>query len=331
MKNNLSYSVFLFYFFIICYNKISSINVENDYISDLVKLGIFYRNTSTIKKEVYEKINQAHNTFSSCRTCIKLIQLLNKIIKKKKEKYIDIAIEETLELNLCSSELWKEYFNYDEILYNEYILEYCENTFKIIKDNIEENVYELHKNVELFYEKVCGNIDQICKTAIKEEKLNYENQMKTKFIFQLYSKYLIEEENFSYTDDGLPYKLIETNNNNLKLKKSNFAIIQSEIKIIHKNILYNDFKDNHFRLIKIDKLEDKVQNLFLKMKELDMFIFLLYNEFSNEGIIPNDSILEIKIKIQKIIYDIDEVATKNFKNNLIIDEKFLLNKHSFKL
>ncbi|CRH00685.1 conserved Plasmodium protein, unknown function [Plasmodium relictum] len=330
MKKKIICSIFLFSFFLIFrFNKIISINIENDYISDLLKIGIFDKNTPTIKKEIYDQINKVHNTFSSCKTCIKLIQLLCKIIKDKKEKYIDIAIEESLEINLCNSDLWKKFFNYDEILYSEYILEYCEHTFKIIKDNIEENVYELYKNVELFYEKVCEHIDKVCKTAIKEEKLNYTNQIKTKFIFQLYSKYLIEEENFSYTENGLPYKLIETNKNNIKLKKSHFAIIQSEIKIIHKNNLCNDFENNNFRLIKIDMLEEKVQDLFLKMREQDTFIFFFYNEFSSKDIIPNDSILEIKIKIHKITYHIKGVDTKIFKNNLIIDdEKFLLNKYS---
>ncbi|SCO92938.1 conserved Plasmodium protein, unknown function [Plasmodium malariae] len=321
--------LFSYSFFVRFCNIINCINVGKDYFTDLLKIGIFDNSTRKIKKEIYENINKTHNTYSACKTCIKLVQLLTRIIKKKKETYVDIAIEDTLELNLCNSELWKKYFNYDELLYNEYAIEHCEYTLRIIKDSIELHIYQLYKNEELFYVKVCTNIHHICKMAINEEKTRLSSYTKVKFIYELYSKYLTEEEGFSTTTKGLPYKIIDASSkDNSKLKKSNYALIQSEIKIMHQNYSYNNFKNNNFRLIKINKLEDKVMELFLMMREKDVFIFLFTNDHSGEGRSPNDSILEIKIKIHKASDYMDDVVKGTYKNTLINDDNFLLYKYS---
>ncbi|SCP04832.1 conserved Plasmodium protein, unknown function [Plasmodium ovale] len=317
----------LFIFFLLYFlreNKVFCVNRTKDYISDLLKLGIFEKSTNKIKKEIYEEINSTHHTFSSCKTCIKLIQLLNKIIKKKKEPYVDIAIEDALETKLCTPELWKEHFNYDELLYSDHILHHCEHTYKIISNSVEENIYQLYKNEEIFYEKVCGQIHHVCKAAIREEKNSRHNYQKIKFIYDLYSQYLTEEENFRRTSGGIPYKRVKTSEeSNVKLEKSNYAIIQSEIKIVDQRELQNDFNNGNFRLIKINKLESKIMELFLHMREQDMFIFLSYHAFGD------DSILEVKIKIHEVLDSIREVDKGRYKNRFIDNvDNFLLGEYA---
>lgn len=188
---------FLFLFFW-GFQKSSCIYPGNNYIYELLKLGIFDKNTMKIKKEIYENIDKTHQIFSSCKTCIKLIQLLTKIIQNKKEHYIDIAIEETLETNLCKPQLWKQYFNYDELLYNEYVIDNCAYTHKLVKDHIEDNIYKLYKNEKLFYEHVCEKIHHICKKAIEEAQNTSNNSLKTKLMYDLYSKYLVDHVKFTH-------------------------------------------------------------------------------------------------------------------------------------
>ncbi|GAW81585.1 hypothetical protein, conserved [Plasmodium gonderi] len=287
-----------------------------DYLQDLLETGIFEKNTTRIKKEVYENINHTHYKYSLCKTCIKLIQLIKKIIKNKKETYVDIAIEDTLEINLCDSKLWHEHFNYDELLYNEHVVEYCKNTLKIIKEKIEQFIYQLYDQEELFYQKVCLHINQICKIAIQEEQNNFSNSAKIKLIYEVYSDYLTAEEEFNRTSKGMPYKKIGNDKDSkLALKRTNYAIVQSQIRTMYQKKLSDDFESNKFKLIKISKLDDNVLEVFLGMREQNMFKFLFYYP-----------ILEIKIKIHRALDDSD-ILLQNYENDLITDDNnFLLYK-----
>ncbi|VWU52770.1 conserved protein, unknown function, partial [Hepatocystis sp. ex Piliocolobus tephrosceles] len=231
-------------------------NYQNDYISDLLQLGIFDNNLKTINKDILNEINDTHYIFSSCKTCIKLIQLIIKIIKKKKETYIDIAIEDTLELNLCDVDLWKKYFNFNDLMYNEFVLKHCTHTYNLIQYDIENFIYKLYNNEEKFYKKVCGKINYICQRAIDDEKKNnsYNNDTKVKLMYELYSAHLTDKEGFTLTSQKVPYKKISSaNNNGYKFINTKYVVIQSKIKTMHQNKLHDDFENNYYRLIQIDK------------------------------------------------------------------------------
>ncbi|CAD2109040.1 conserved Plasmodium protein, unknown function [Plasmodium vinckei] len=331
MYNNKKVYLFVHFLFLIfvSFQTSSCIYPGNNYISELLKLGIFDKNTMKIKNEIYESIDKTHQIFSSCKTCIKLIQLLTKIIKNKKENYIDIAIEETLEINLCNPQLWKQYFNYDELLYNEYVVDNCKYTYKLVKEHIEDNIYKLYKNEKLFYEHVCEKIHHICKKAIEEAQNNSNNSFKIKLMYDLYSQYLIDHDNYNITPNGIPYKIIEKykNNNKENINKNSYIIIQSQIKNMSQIKIYDDFKSEHFRVIKMNKLNDEVAELFLKVGVQNMFTFIFYSQFERNGQISNDSILDIKIVIYDVINNIEDLVPKNYKNKLVDnDETFLLYK-----
>ncbi|GAB67111.1 hypothetical protein PCYB_111320 [Plasmodium cynomolgi strain B] len=293
-----------------------------DYLRDLLKMGIFEKNSTKIKKEVFENINRTHETYSSCKTCIKLIQLIGKIIQKKREPYVDIAIEDTLETNLCDSNLWHEYFNYDELLYSEHVLEYCNATLKLIRDSIEQHIYQFYNKEELFYRRVCLHINPLCKTAIEEERINLSTDSKVKLIYQLYCDYLSGEENYSQTSQGVPYKKIESaDSSNLTLKRSDYALVQSEIRTMQQKKLADDFAGRKLRLLRISELDDDVLEVFLLMKQQDVFKFLFYCQSCE------DPILEVKIKIQDISDNVDAILKGSYQDDLITnDSQFLLYK-----
>ncbi|SBT36823.1 conserved Plasmodium protein, unknown function [Plasmodium ovale wallikeri] len=130
------------------------------------------------------------------------------------------------------------------------------------------------------------------------------------------------------TSGGIPYKRVKTSGeSNVKLEKSNYAIIQSEIKIVDQRELQNDFNNGNFRLIKISKLESKIMELFLHMREQDMFIFLSYHAFG--GHLPDDTILEVKIKIHEVVDSIRDVDKGRYKNRIIDNvDNFLLGEYA---
>ncbi|SCN61602.1 conserved Plasmodium protein, unknown function [Plasmodium chabaudi chabaudi] len=322
------FSHFLFLLFG-SFQKSSCIYPGNNYISELFKLGIFDKNTMKIKNEIYENIDKTHQIFSSCKTCIKLIQLLIKIIKNKKENYIDIAIEEALEINLCNPQLWKQYFNYDELLYNEYVVDNCKYTHKLVKEHIEDSIYKLYKNEKLFYQHVCEQIHDICKKAIEEAQNSSNNSFKIKLMYDLYSQYLVEHDNYNRTPNGIPYKIIEKykNNSNQNINKNSYIIIQSQIKNMNQIKIYDDFKSELFRVIKMNKLNDEVAELFIKVGVQNMVTFIFYNQLDKNGQMSNGSILDIKIIIYDAMNNIEDLVSKNYKNKLLDnDETFLLYK-----
>ncbi|ANQ08878.1 Uncharacterized protein PCOAH_00032190 [Plasmodium coatneyi] len=302
--------------------KINCVHVGNDYLRDLLKMGIFEKNSTKIKKEVFENISRTHEIYSSCKTCIKLIQLIGKIIQKKKEPYVDIAIEDTLETNLCDSNLWHEHFNYDELLYSEHVLEYCKVTLKLTRDSIEQHIYQFYSKEELFYRRVCLHINPVCKTAIQEEKINLSTESKVKLIYQLYCDYLTGEEHYSQTSQGVPYKKIESaDSSNLTLKRSDYAVVQSEIGTMQQKKLTNDFAARKLRLLRISELADDVLEVFLRMKQQDVFKFLFYCQSCE------DPILEVKIKIHRVSDNVDAIIKGNYQHDLIMnDRQFLLYK-----
>ncbi|SOV81593.1 conserved Plasmodium protein, unknown function [Plasmodium sp. gorilla clade G3] len=308
----------------------SCIPITNDYVSELFNMDLFDNKERTkIKKEIYDMINETHKTYACCKTCIKIIQLLYKIIKqeKKKEKYIDIIIEDILEINLCNPNLWNKYFNYGISLYTEYFLDNCNFTLYRIKDNIEKYIYKSYNNQNLLYQSICLPINPICKTAIIEEQKNLNQNINIQMIFSMYSQYLVSSENFIITAKGLPYKIIQNKiTNEIKIKKNSYIIIQSQIKVIHAQVLQDDFSYGKYRLIKISKLEEKIQEIFLKMKEGYLFVFFFYTEYHHKGdILPNNSILDVKIKIHQVKYHIDDMKVEKRKNELINDiDGFLL-------
>ncbi|KJP87967.1 hypothetical protein AK88_02401 [Plasmodium fragile] len=302
--------------------KTNCVHVGHDYLRDLIKMGIFEKNSTKIRKEVYENINRTHETYSSCKTCIKLIQLIGKIIQKKKEPYVDIAIEDTLETNLCDSNLWHEHFNYDELLYSEHVLEYCKATWKRTKDSIEQHIYHFYNKEELFYRTVCLHINPLCKTAIEEEKVNLSKDSKVKFIYQLYCDYLTGEEHYSQTSQSVPYKKIESaHNSNVTLKRNDYAVVQSEIRTMNQKKVADDFADRKFRLLRISELDYDVLEVFLRMKQQDVFKFLFYCKSCE------DPILEVKIKIHRVSDNVDSIIKGSYQDDLITNDKpFLLYK-----
>ncbi|EUD64777.1 hypothetical protein C922_04813 [Plasmodium inui San Antonio 1] len=297
----------------------SCMHVGSDYLRDLLKMGVFEKNSTKIKKEVFENINRTHETYSSCKTCIKLIQLIGKIIQKKKELYVDIAIEDTLETNLCDSNLWHEHFNYDELLYSEHVLEYCKQTLNLTRDSIEQHIYQLYNNQELFYRTVCLPINPLCKTAIQEEKSNLSTDSKVKLIYQLYCDYLTGEENYRQTSQGVPYKKIQTaDGSNLTLKRSDYAVVQSEIGTMHQKKVTDDFAARKWRLLRISELEDDVLEVFLRMKQQDVFKFLFYCKSSE------DPILEVKIIIHRVSDNVDAIVKGSYHHDLITNDRHFL-------
>ncbi|CAA9988868.1 conserved Plasmodium protein, unknown function [Plasmodium knowlesi strain H] len=299
--------------------KTKCVYVGKDYLQDLQKMGIFEKNSSKIRKEVFESINRTHETYSSCRTCIKLIQLIGKIIEKKKEPYVDIAIEDTLETNLCDSNLWHEHFNYDELLYSEHILNYCKVTLNVTRDSIEKHIYQFYNKEELFYRTVCLHINPVCKTAIEEERINISTESKVKLIYQLYCDYLTGQEHYSQTTQGVPYKKIESaDNSKLTLMRSDYTLVQSEIGTMHHKKLADDFAAGKLRLLRISELADDVLEVFLRMKEQDVFKFLFYCQSCE------DHILEVKIKIHRVSDNIDSIIKESYQHNLIDNDRHFL-------
>ncbi|KYN97428.1 hypothetical protein PGSY75_1367300 [Plasmodium gaboni] len=309
----------------------SCTTITNDYVSELFDMELFdSKEKNKIKNEIYDIINETHKTYAWCKTCIKIIQLIYQIIKeeKKKEKYIDIIIEDILEINLCNQHLWNKYFIYNiSLLYTEFFLDNCKYTLNIIKDNIEKYIYISYNDQNALYQYICLPINPICKTAIIEEQNNFNHNINIQTVFSMYSQYLLLNENFIITTKGLPYKIIENKiNKEIKVKQNSYIIIQSKIKIIHAKILQDDFSYERYRLIKVSKLEEKIQELFLKMSEGHLFVFFFYIEYHHKGdIIPNNSILDIKIKIHKVKDHIEDMDVEKIKNKLIYDiDGFLL-------
>ncbi|CAI7721184.1 conserved Plasmodium protein, unknown function [Plasmodium vivax] len=295
------------------------LHAGKDYLRDLLKMGVFEQNGKKIRKEVFENINRTHETYSSCKTCIKLIQLIGKIIKKKREPYVDIAIEDTLEKNLCDSNLWHEHFNYDELLYSEHVLEYCKATLKLTKDSIEQHIYQFYNKEELFYRTVCLHINPICKTAIEEERSSLSRDSKVKLIYQLYCDYLTGEEHYSQTSQGVPYKKIEpAESSNLTLKRGDYAVVQSEIRTMHQKILADDFAARKLRLLRVSELADDVLEVFLRMKQQDVFKFLFYCKSCE------DPILEVKIKIHRVSDDGDAILKESYPDDMITNDRHFL-------
>ncbi|KOB62427.1 hypothetical protein PFHG_04149 [Plasmodium falciparum HB3] len=268
----------------------SCIPITNDYVSELFDMDLFDNKERTkIKNEIYDMINETHKTYACCKTCIKIIQLLYQIIKqeKKKEKYIDIIIEDILEINLCNPYLWNKHFYYNIALYTEYFL-----------DN-----------------------------SIMEQQKDLNHNINIQTVFFMYSQYLVSSENFIITTKGLPYKIIENKiSKEIKIKQNSYVIIQSQIKVIHSKVLQDDFSYGKYRLIKISKLEEKIQELFLKMREGYLFVFFFYTKYHHEGVIlPSNSILDVKIKIHQVKDHIKDIHIEKRKKELINDiDGFLL-------
>ncbi|ETW39474.1 hypothetical protein PFNF135_06142, partial [Plasmodium falciparum NF135/5.C10] len=134
-------------------------------------------------------------------------------------------------------------------------------------------------------------------------------------------------ENFIITTKGLPYKIIENKiSKEIKIKQNSYVIIQSQIKVIHSKVLQDDFSYGKYRLIKISKLEEKIQELFLKMREGYLFVFFFYTKYHHEGVIlPSNSILDVKIKIHQVKDHIKDIHIEKRKKELINDiDGFLL-------
>ncbi|CAC9699275.1 conserved Plasmodium protein, unknown function [Plasmodium sp. DRC-Itaito] len=299
-------------------------SITNDYVSELLNMDLFDNKERTkIKNEIYDMINETHKTYACCKTCIKIIQLLYQIIKQetKKEKYIDIIIEDILEINLCNPHLWNKHFNYNISLYIEYFLDNCNYTLNIIKDNIEKYIYKSYNNENALYQYICLPINPICKTAIIEQQQNLNHIINIQNVFSMYSQYLVSSENFIITTKGLPYKIIENKISNvIKIKQNSYVIIQSQIKVIHSKVLQDDFSNGKYRLIKISKLEEKIQELFLKMREGYLFVFFFYREYHHEGdILSNNSILDVKIKIHQVKDHIEDIDVEKRKKESIND------------
>ncbi|KYN95080.1 hypothetical protein PRSY57_1366200 [Plasmodium reichenowi] len=302
----------------------SCIPITNDYVSELFDMDLFDNKERTkIKNEIYDMINETHKTYACCKTCIKIIQLLYQIIQqeKKKEKYIDIIIEDILEINLCNPHLWNKYFYYNIALYTEYFLDNCKYTLNIIKENIEKYIYKSYNNQNDLYQYICLPINPICKTAIMEQQKNLNHNINIQTVFNMYSEYLVSSENFIFTTKGLPYKIIENKiSKEIKIKQNSYVIIQSQIKVIHSKVLQDDFSYGKYRLIKISKLEEKIQELFLKMREGYLFLFFFYRDYHHEGdILPSNSILDVKIKIHQVKDHIKDMDVEKRKKELIND------------
>lgn len=311
--------------------------MEYDFVDDLMKMDIFEKDSTKLKKEIYEQINETHFAFSVCKVCIKIIQMLNKIIERSKEKYVDIAIEETLEMNLCDSKIWEEYFHFNEILYNEHILDFCEYTKNKIQNDIEKYIYKLYKNEKLFIKTVCEKLYPICNVAIKEEEeisnhiiINKDGSKKSKIklMFDLYAEYLIAEKQFKKTPKGLPYKIKRRKEgNSVPVEKDDYILIQSKIKVLHKHKLLNDIKDNNYRLLKIEQMNDKIQELFLLLLEQDELEFFFFLEFCKNETLPSDSIFEIEVKLHKVSKDITVIKIKEEGKLIKNNNNFLLLKN----
>ena len=254
----------------------------------------------------------------------------NSKVKEAKVALLNLAIKSNNEIN--KNKILKELIQYKQNQINknkEYLLlfsSFNKNSYRNIKNEIEKNINisnkKLLENKELMTKKI-NNLSEKCKlnslileSTIEQQKNILEAIRETNFLLENKIK---EKESLikKYKEFLYQSVLIFSDEYIKEIDLENYSNYEEFYRIIDNSLLFDEeFYQQYllYKLMKFNKIKNKVNKLVEKKRELENFINQNYNKKSKTININNNN---TNINYNKNIYN-EEIINKIDFNNVVL-------------